>query len=756
MKKLASKNSNDIVSNSHIAKLLRESMRLFGFAVVLFQYIALISYSKADAAWSTTGLNSQISNIAGFAGAVFADFLLQCFGYLAFIFPALLFLSMFKLFNPKASEEVEFDYNILGIRLFGLLLVVLSISAILSIYLSEPAKHAVILPGSSGGILGDFIGFEVMMELFNYIGSLVLLCAFALIGISLLANISWFNLAKLVLSNLITGSYHAMQYYFAVQQYVLAKLKDWLQRYQDQRAQRKKIAIAQPAAPKKDLTKQLKNTVANVSTKVQQLTTSNIKPSTAKRTNTVASNSEQPLSSLSLLDQKDANAKIEINSSVLEAMSRDVEQKLADFSITVEVVGVQPGPVVTRYEMELAPGIKASKITSLAKDLARSLSVSSVRVVEVIPGKTYVGLEIPNTNREMVLLSEVLETEEYTKAKVTLPLALGKDIAGCPVIVDLAKMPHLLVAGTTGSGKSVGINTMLISLLYQAPPEDVRLILVDPKMLELSVYEDIPHLLAPVVTDMKEAANALRWCVAEMERRYSLMSQIGVRNIKGYNDKITADNNVEMQKLPHIVIVIDEFADMIMVVGKKVEQLIARLAQKARAAGIHMILATQRPSVDVITGLIKSNIPTRIAYQVSSRIDSRTILDQQGAEQLLGHGDMLYLPPGLAAPIRVHGAFVADHEVHKVTEALKKQGKPNYLDAIVDNNAGMSNDSNAEQDELYDQAVAFIMDTKKVSVSSIQRKFRIGYNRAATIVDAMEAAGVVSAMENNGSREVLL
>jgi S-DNA-T family DNA segregation ATPase FtsK/SpoIIIE len=469
----------------------------------------------------------------------------------------------------------------------------------------------------------------------------------------------------------------------------------------------------------------------------------------------------KPLPSLSLLKRKDENSKVEINDSLLELLSKEVEQKLADFGIKVQVVGVQPGPVVTRFEIELAPGIKASRITSLAKDLARSLSVTSVRVVEVIPGKTYVGIELPNKDRETVLLSEVLETEQYAHSKATLVLALGKDISGYPVIVDLVKMPHLLVAGTTGSGKSVGINTMLISLLYKSSPEDVRLILVDPKMLELSVYEDIPHLLTPVVTDMKEAASALRWCVAEMERRYSLMAQVGVRNIAGYNKKVCTklqkDPKEDVEKLPHIVIVIDEFADMIMVVGKKVEQLIARIAQKARAAGIHMILATQRPSVDVITGLIKSNIPTRISYQVSSRIDSRTILDQQGAEQLLGHGDMLYLPPGLGTPVRVHGAFVTDSEVHKVTDELKKKGKPQYINSIVDNSATFTGDpENSDQDELYQDALAFVRDTKKVSISSIQRKYRIGYNRAASIVEAMEAAGAVSPMQSNGSREVLI
>lgn len=469
----------------------------------------------------------------------------------------------------------------------------------------------------------------------------------------------------------------------------------------------------------------------------------------------------------------------------LEEMSRLVEEKLADFGVQVEVVTVQPGPVITRFELNPAAGVKVARISALAKDLARSLSVIAVRIVEVIPGRSTVGLEIPNEKRELVSLSEILHSPQFTQAKSSLTMALGKDIGGAPVVADLARMPHLLVAGTTGSGKSVGVNAMLISMLYKSTAEDVRLILIDPKMLELSVYEGIPHLLAPVVTDMKDAANALRWAVAEMERRYKLMSMLGVRNIAGFNKVIRESNAAgepladptfnpdnaiagaippALEPLPCIVVVVDEFADMIMVVGKKVEELIARLAQKARAAGIHLILATQRPSVDVITGLIKANIPTRIAFQVSSRVDSRTILDQMGAEHLLGHGDMLYLPPGKALPERVHGAFVADHEVHKVVEYVKATGEPDYEPAILEEpEAGApaipgleSASTDSETDPLYDQAVQIVMESGKASISFVQRRLKIGYNRAARMVEDMEAAGLVSPIQSNGNREVLV
>jgi S-DNA-T family DNA segregation ATPase FtsK/SpoIIIE len=470
---------------------------------------------------------------------------------------------------------------------------------------------------------------------------------------------------------------------------------------------------------------------------------------------------------------------------VLEAMSQQLELKLLDFGIEIQVVSVHPGPVITRFEILPAPGVKVNQISNLAKDLARSLSVSGVRVVEIIPGKSVMGLEIPNEHRELVVLSEIIRSRNFDRSPSSLTLALGKDISGKAVVADLAKMPHLLVAGTTGSGKSVAINAMILSLLYKATPDEVRLILIDPKMLELNIYEGIPHLIAPVVTDMKEAANALRWCVAEMERRYRLMATLGVRNISGYNKKIREAQSAgrpikdplfdksrlllnpdaepePLETLPFIVVVVDEFADMIMVVGKKVEELIARLAQKARASGLHLILATQRPSVDVITGLIKSNIPTRIAFQVSSKIDSRTILDQMGAETLLGHGDMLFLPPGTSVPERIHGAFVDDHEVHAVIKAIKKTGEPNYIYSVVEESSfpvlpgeAATDSSGAEADPLYDEAVAVVTETRKASISYVQRRLKIGYNRAARMIEEMEAAGVVSMVQSNGSREVL-
>jgi S-DNA-T family DNA segregation ATPase FtsK/SpoIIIE len=473
---------------------------------------------------------------------------------------------------------------------------------------------------------------------------------------------------------------------------------------------------------------------------------------------------------------------------VLEAISRQVELKLADFGVQVDVVEVHPGPVITRFELQPAPGIKSAQITNLAKDLARGLSVISVRVVEVIPGKSTIGLEIPNAVRQTVYLSEILQSEVFDRSASPLTLALGKSIGGNPEIADITRMPHILVAGTTGSGKSVALNAMILSLLYKATPEQVRLVMIDPKMLELSVYEGIPHLLSPVVTDMKEAANALRWCVVEMDRRYRLMAALGVRHLAGYNKKIkdAADKGKplldpvwqpefpdgdetapELRTFPFIVVVVDEFADMMMIVGKKIEELIARLAQKARAAGIHLVLATQRPSVDVITGLIKANIPTRMAFQVSSRVDSRTILDQMGAEQLLGHGDMLYLPPGSALPDRIHGAFVGDREVHAVASYLRQFGEPDYVDDVLNDTQLISNGmaigatglpeavSGSEQDELYDQAVAFVTESRRASISSVQRQLRVGYNRAARLVEEMEAAGVVSPPEHNGQREVL-
>lgn len=512
------------------------------------------------------------------------------------------------------------------------------------------------------------------------------------------------------------------------------------------------------------------------------------KPSKAKdKQGSLLEDVESAIPPLTLLDPPEEHKEKGYSEESLEHMSRMLEEKLADFGVSVEVVEVNPGPVITRFEIKPAPGVKVSKISNLAKDLARSLAVLSVRVVEVIPGKSVVGIEIPNEEREIVRLSEVLGARVFEESSSPITMALGNDIGGNPMVANLAKMPHLLVAGTTGSGKSVGVNAMLLSMLLKATPDEVRFIMVDPKMLELSIYDGIPHLLAPVVTDMKEAANALRWCVAEMERRYRLMASLGVRNIAGYNRKVKdaiaageplldplwkpdeylandEQERPELETLPFIVVVIDEFADMMMIVGKKVEELIARIAQKARAAGIHLVLATQRPSVDVITGLIKANIPTRMSFQVSSKIDSRTVLDQGGAEQLLGHGDMLYLPPGSGLPVRVHGAFVDDDEVHRVVNAWKARGEPVYVDDVLNGAEGESlpgvptlseGGGDSEGDALFDEAVAFVTEGRRVSISSVQRKFKIGYNRAANLVDAMEASGVVSAAGHNGAREVL-
>ena len=484
---------------------------------------------------------------------------------------------------------------------------------------------------------------------------------------------------------------------------------------------------------------------------------------------------------LSLLDDP-PEAKGGYSQDALEAMSRLVELKLNDFGIEAEVISVQPGPVVTRFEVKPAAGVKVNQIANLSKDLARSLSTISVRVVDVIPGKPFVGLEIPNEARQLVALGEIIKSKTYDDMGSSLTLALGKDIGGQPVVADLAKMPHLLIAGTTGSGKSVAINAMILSLLYKSTPEQVRLIMIDPKMLELSVYEGIPHLLSPVVTDMKQASNALRWCVSEMDRRYNLMAHLGVRHISGYNNKVREsldkgdpitnplfekgddglNTALHLEPLPEIVVIVDELADMMMLVGKKVEELIARLAQKARASGIYMIIATQRPSVDVITGLIKANIPSRIAFQVSAKVDSRTILDQGGAEQLLGHGDMLYLPPGSSIPTRVHGAFVSDGEVHAVVNSLKTAGPPSFIDEIIadrkdeSSSIGGSSALDGEQDPLYDEAVAVVIKTQKASISGVQRRLKIGYNRAARMVETMEEAGIVSKLESNGSRDVLV
>jgi S-DNA-T family DNA segregation ATPase FtsK/SpoIIIE len=630
------------------------------------------------------------------------------------------------------------------------------------------------LPNSAGGVLGVLTGKGAAQGL-SFLGATLLLLGLWLAGVALFLGVSWFDIMDKL------GA-------------AVLKTAAWLR---SRREQKRELAAGQQRKQVRQevVREEQKKVAGRLPPRIEAPAPVPEKSERVERERQVPlfdapKSSELP--AMSLLDEPGSREQ-SYSEDALEAMSRLVEIKLRDFGIEVEVVAVQPGPVITRFELRPAPGVKVSQISNLSKDLARALSAISVRVVEVIPGKSVVGLEIPNEKREIVTLGEIIKSKPYDALTSPLALALGKDIGGVPMVADLARMPHLLIAGTTGSGKSVGINAMVLSLVYKATAEHVRMIMIDPKMLELSVYEGIPHLLSPVVTDMKQAANALRWCVAEMERRYQLMAMLGVRNIGGFNRKVkeAADNGtpikdpIRMQKiaqgvpgvvaedveelstLPFIVVIIDELADLMMMVGKKVEELIARLAQKARASGIHLILATQRPSVDVITGLIKANIPTRIAFQVSARVDSRTILDQMGAESLLGHGDMLFLPPGTSIPTRVHGAFVSDQEVHRVVAALKVASPPTYIDEILDGprtpipgfpsdeeEAGEGGAADAEADPLYDEAVRIVTETRKASISGVQRRLKIGYNRAARLVEAMEAAGLVGPLQSNGNREI--
>lgn len=751
-----------------MSQRLYEGMFILTVAIGLFLLIALATFHPSDPGWSHAGSHPRIANAGGKAGAWFADVFLYIFGYFAYLLPLMLVIITWQLLRDRKNGE--FDYRLLLLRLGGFLLLLIGGCGLSSLQLPDIHSH---IPFSAGGILGNLIGYG-LTNVFNPIGAAILLLATFLVGCTLFAGVSWLIAIDAI------GRYTLIIFSYTLTGLLSGKtwLNQILSTRREERRERQQqmpyISIIEPKKAPKRLEKPvIKEQIAPV------------KPSKRYQLEQQVPLFDAPLEgslpSLALLDKAERSTGKGHSATKLEEMSRELEQRLLDFSIEAQVVAVHPGPVITRFELQLAPGIKASRISGLAKDLARSLSVISVRVVEIIAGKSVIGLELPNDNREMVHLSEVLASEQYDQARSPISLALGKDIAGHPVIVDLAKMPHLLVAGTTGAGKSVGLNVMLLSILFKSTPQEVRLILIDPKMLELSVYDGIPHLLAPVVTDMKEAQNALRWCVAEMERRYRLMASLGVRNLAGYNSKIrdgeksgspvldpiwnpaSGKEQPVLQTLPVIVVVIDELADMMMVVGKKVEQLIARIAQKARAAGIHLILATQRPSVDVITGLIKSNIPTRIAFQVSSKIDSRTIIDQSGAEQLLGHGDMLYLPPGSGEPMRVHGAFVDDHEVHKVTSDWKRRGVPDYIEDIIEgpndiNDVGLpvsNNEDVEDQDTLYDEAVLFVTQTRKASISSVQRRFKIGYNRAACLVEEMERTGVVTPMEPNGSREVL-
>jgi len=793
---------NDQSVPSHITQRLYEGLLIIGVALSLFILLALLTYHSTDSSLSHPAMGEETLNAAGKVGAWLADIAFCGFGYLAYLIPFLLGYSAWMVYQ-KAKQRGEFDHTLLLVKLVGIFLILVAGSSIASIAIPQAATH---LPASSGGVVGDLIGLS-LVEIFNRMGSHILLLATCLVGITLFSGLSWLGLMDLTgrfALKLLTKVGRGLTFLIRLLRSSAAQRAAEVQAERE-RAEQARALIRDRAAssllarkePQLKETQQKEPDFKEVASSVvvktepvlepEPMVIKPPKPAAFKQAlkPVAVQVSSLGIPPLDLLEKAENNKQQGYSNETLEYMAREVELRLQDFGIEVKVVAVHPGPVITRFELQLAAGVKVSRISNLAKDLARSLSVTSVRIVEVIPGKPVVGLELPNAHREVVKLREVLAADQFQQSRSPLNLALGKDIAGHPTVVDLAKMPHLLVAGTTGSGKSVGLNAMLLSLLYKATPDDVRLIMIDPKMLELSIYDGIPHLLAPVVTDMKEAANALRWCVAEMERRYKLMAALGVRNIAGYNMKIKdADNNgspvydplwqgqegeeqaPKLTTLPYIVVLVDEFADMMMVVGKKVEELIARIAQKARAAGIHLILATQRPSVDVITGLIKANIPTRIAFQVSSRIDSRTILDQQGAEQLLGHGDMLYLPPGTGVPVRVHGAYVADQEVHNVVNYWRSQGTPDYIEAIVAGSFDMSDAQGEgggtegapgnEADPLYDQAVQIVIETRRASISSIQRRLKIGYNRAARMIEDMEKAGLVSPMESNGSREVLV
>ena len=751
---------NKISLSSKVKQNLRESTLWVTGAIGLILFLALSTYDIDDPGVSYVGNESQVQNAIGKFGALLADFLFNLFGASSYLLVIIVLYFGWSIYRESKYPENP-NRGDLFMRTSGFILLLITSCALSTLHFSGEFYRE-----TAGGILGQVIGnyLESSMKL---LGATTLLFFVWLASISLFLNVSWIKIIDEI------GKYSLVFWEFC-----LSKIDEIKDKFEEKRkkAERKEIfnaekkRIAKKAPPKiEPITPKLEK--SNRAEKERQVPM--FEPPT-----------DGELPNLALLDDPPLREQAYSNES-LEAMSRLVELKLKDFGIEVEVVSVSPGPIITRFELDPAPGVKVSKISTLSKDLARSLSVVSVRIVEVIPGKSFVGLEIPNESRELVTLGEILKSKVYDEMSSPLTLALGKDIGGNSVVADLSKMPHLLIAGTTGSGKSVAINAMILSLLYKATSEHVRLIMVDPKMLELSVYEGIPHLLTPVVTDMKEAANALRWCVAEMDRRYKLMAALGVRNIGGFNKKVKdaiADGNPipdplfklpelldddepvdhpTLNTLPYIVVIIDELADMMMIVGKKTEELVSRLAQKARASGIHMILATQRPSVDVITGLIKANIPSRIAFQVSAKVDSRTILDQMGAETLLGHGDMLYLPPGTSLPNRVHGAFVADNEVHSVVSNLKKAGSPQYIDEIVqttDSNIMGSGDdeADAEKDVLYDQAVQIVIDTKKASISGIQRRLKIGYNRAARMVESMESAGLVGPLESNGTREILI
>ena len=749
-----------------VVKTLREgALWVFG-ALAIILWVALFTYDPADPGFNLASSSPEVHNAVGHVGALIADLLFNLFGHPAYLFTLMVAYFGWMIFRERLSEA-PLSRADFALRFAGFVATLVTSCALATLHFSPEGFRE-----TAGGIIGQVVG-NGMASVMKLLGASTLLFFLWLASISLFLGISWLT----VMDRVGRWSLRAWEL-------VMARVDE----IRDRAEGKRQLAVRQDIVEAEK-----KRTAARTPPRIEPVMQTLEKSERAEKERQVPlfePPADGELPPLSLLDDPQPQ-KHGYSEESLEAMSRVVELKLKDFGIDVAVVSVSPGPVITRFELDPAPGVKVSQISNLAKDLARSLSVVSVRVVEVIPGKSFIGLEIPNEYREIVTLGEILKSKAYDDMASPLTLALGKDIGGNSMVADLARMPHLLIAGTTGSGKSVAINAMVLSILYKAKPEHVRLIMVDPKMLELSVYEGIPHLLTPVVTDMKDAANALRWCVVEMDRRYRLMASLGVRNIGGYNRKVKdaiaagtpikdptfmpppfvdEDKPVEhptLMPLPYIVVIIDELADLMMIVGKKVEELIARLAQKARASGIHMLLATQRPSVDVITGLIKANIPSRIAFQVSAKVDSRTILDQMGAETLLGHGDMLYLPPGTSVPIRVHGAFVADHEVHAVVRNLKKGNQPRYVDEILQSPAGPTpgltgidmpdiDGVDAEQDPLYDQAVQIVLETRKASISGVQRRLKIGYNRAARMVESMELAGLVGPLQSNGSREILV
>ncbi|WP_219210478.1 DNA translocase FtsK [Variovorax boronicumulans] len=763
-------------------RFAHEITLIAGFVVLLFWLIAMLSFTPSDAAWSTSGTGGDIKNWGGRIGAWVADGSYFLAGYSVWwCLAAGLRVWLSSLAGWLRGGEAgggtppaplgRFNRSRLAFW-FGLVLL-LCASAMLE--WSRLYRLEFRLPGHGGGVLGYFVG-PMSVKWMGFTGSALIAIAAGVIGSALVFRFSWSHIAERI-GERVYSLFESRREKREIAEDIklgrqAAREREEVGALDDPRANEPMLDEAAEPRPRR----------RPASPPVQ------IEPALAEvpKSERVAKERQKPLfrelpdSKLPQVDLLDAAQLRQetVSSDTLEMTSRMIEKKLKDFGVEVRVVLASPGPVITRYEIEPATGVKGSQIVGLAKDLARSLSLVSIRVVETIPGKNYMALELPNAKRQSIKLSEILGSQVYNEGKSFLTMGLGKDIIGNPVVADLAKMPHVLVAGTTGSGKSVGINAMILSLLYKAEARDVRLLMIDPKMLEMSVYEGIPHLLAPVVTDMRQAAHGLTWCVAEMERRYKLMSKLGVRNLAGYNVKIdeakareefiynpfslTPDDPEPLKREPHIVVVIDELADLMMVVGKKIEELIARLAQKARAAGIHLILATQRPSVDVITGLIKANIPTRIAFQVSSKIDSRTILDQMGAEALLGMGDMLYMPSGTGLPIRVHGAFVSDEEVHRVVAYLKSQGEPDYIEGVLEGGTVdgegdlLGEGGDAEKDPMYDQAVEVVLKNRKASISLVQRHLKIGYNRAARLVEDMEKAGLVSAMSGAGQREILV